>query len=563
MPVNSIAPRPLNVSSPLTPPTSADVPAAVSTFDTFSRRSGIAGTTERFNKRFINGILEQRSIAQCDSNAPLSMLCKLSKTQIETKVAKLDKKLKSPVSGAAVVDLFNRLKMKKLHHKTMSASTTLELLYTYARYRSEASTSSSSPAWSVETLQDADLGDFRVDSFFNNFKEWIQNEKPVTLKDQGINFQSTSNNKIEVLSDKEQFWPVLMQDLASAQDSVNINMFGLTGDAWGKEVFDLLIDKVRNGVKVRVLADSLGARMHWHFGHSNADFIEYLKENGVEIILTRDDNTYGNFHFDHRKFYVIDGKLAHNTGYTIEEHMRHIHFDQSTRIQGDMVAQLQASFFTSWLYFGGKVNNQEESTDFSSFYQRYFPENTATGDVTARLVTNIPHVQHRATETYYDSLKAATEKIGVINEFLSDNELMKIIKEKAKAGVEVEIIFPRVFEWEGYGLIAHEFFDKIKHLPNVKIYIYDGPENHGWLHTKGIVVDGSYVNFGSTNMDELAMYHNYEVNVEIDDPRVAAEVQEEVMDYAISHSTEYKNEPSIGRSIKTTVYRFLKKILEP
>ena len=257
----------------------------------------------------------------------------------------------------------------------------------------------------------------------------------------------------------------------------------------------------------------------------------------------------------------IDGKLAHNTGYTIEEHMRNIHFDMSMRVQGDMVNQMQANFFNSWLYFGGKLDAAK--ADFNQFKSEYFPKAGPVGNSTARLVTNIPYVQHRATETYYDAIKNAKTKVRVINEFLSDNELMDIIKQKAEEGVEVEIVYPRVCEWEAYKFVAFDFFDKINHLPNVNIYLYDGPENHGWLHTKGIIVDDEYVNFGSNNMDELALYHNYEQNIEMTDKAVAKEANEKIFDYAIQYSTPYDLKPTFWRSFKTFWYKLLKKVIEP
>ena len=185
------------------------------------------------------------------------------------------------------------------------------------------------------------------------------------------------------------------------------------------------------------------------------------------------------------------------------------------------------------------------------------------GDTKARLLINIPHVQHRATEVYYQAISKAKEKISIMNEFLSDNELMDIIEKKAKEGVEVEIVFPGVCEWEGYKFIAYDFFDRLKNYPNVKAYLYDGPKDTGWLHTKGILIDNHYVNFGSTNMDELSLYHNYEQNIETEDLEIAAAVQKEIFDYALRYSKEYNEESLWSRSIKTWFYKMFKRVIEP
>lgn len=474
------------------------------------------------------------------------------------------KRHSGPVTGELVVEKFNELKMRKLHGKSVEPKAVVELMVMFEKHQQSGADKSDGPRWAKEELFDPELGRYEISTFMDSFKKWVTENDPVSLGDLGVNFSETQNNSISVLSDKEDFWPVLMKDLESAEHSVNINVFGLMGDEWGKEVFDLLIDKANKGVKVRVMADSLGARMHWYFGHKNEDFIQHLRDSGIEVIITSDDKSGGNFHFDHRKFFVIDGKLAHNTGYTIEEHMRKIHFDMGMRIQGDMVNQMQASFFASWMHWGGKIEEAQSASGYDKFMTEYFPKiENDPGESAARLLLNIPRVQHRATESYYEAVSGAKEKISVINEFLSDNELMDRLYEKAEAGVEVELLFPRECEWEGYRFIAYEFFDKMKKFPNVKAYLYDGPQNTGWLHTKGIAIDGNYINFGSTNMDELSLYHNYEQNIETRDPQVVKEIQEKIFDYAIMNSTPYNEEPSWGRSLKTFFYKLFKKVIEP
>jgi len=100
-------------------------------------------------------------------------------------------------------------------------------------------------------------------------------------------------------------------------------------------------------------------------------------------------------------------------------------------------------------------------------------------------------------------------------------------------------------------------------MPNVKCYIYDGPQDTGWLHTKGIAIDGRYINFGSTNMDELSLYHNYEQNIETEDPEVVKQIEEKIFDYAKKYSKLYDEPESWGRTIKTFFYKLFKRVIEP
>ena len=97
-----------------------------------------------------------------------------------------------------------------------------------------------------------------------------------------------------------------------------------------------------------------------------------------------------------------------------------IHFDIGYRIEGDMVNQLQAHFFASYFYFDGTLSG--ESRDMASFWSLYFPEPKpqAAASTSAKLLSNIPWVQHRATEAYYQRVRQANSKVTLVNEFLSE-----------------------------------------------------------------------------------------------------------------------------------------------
>ena len=446
---------------------------------------------------------------------------------------------------------FNKVMMKKLHGRKPSPAEREELASILASYKQAmVAAPPETLACFEEELVDPEFGVIKLSNFLKSLEAWVSEGVPATKDDLGLNFVATRNNSIQTLSDKEQFWPALMQDLSSAKDSINIVIFGLMGDEWGKEVFELLSTKVREGVRVRILADALGARDHWYFKYANKDFLDEMRSHGLEIITTSSPEDEKGLHFDHRKFYIIDGKVAHNTGYTIEEHMRHVHFDMGFRIEGDMVRQMQAHFFASYFFFGGKLATAERS--FTPFMKRYFPQPSSVGDeVAAHLLVNIPWVQHRATEGYYARIAAAKKKVTVINEFMSESTFLRTLKDKIDEGIAVEIIYPRLSEWSVHRYDAFNFFESIKQRPNVKIHLYDGPKDTGWLHTKGIVIDDEYISFGSTNFDQLSLYHNYETNIETHDPRVVAAIQEKVIDYAIKYSKPYAMPNSLREKIRT------------
>jgi len=60
-------------------------------------------------------------------------------------------------------------------------------------------------------------------------------------------------------------------------------------------------------------------------------------------------------HFDHRKVVVIDGRVGYVGGPGIEDHYATGTHDLMLRLEGPIVAQLQALFLLSWHYQGGPL----------------------------------------------------------------------------------------------------------------------------------------------------------------------------------------------------------------
>ena len=73
-------------------------------------------------------------------------------------------------------------------------------------------------------------------------------------------------------------------------------------------------------------------------------------------------------HFDHRKVIVIDGRVAFVGGPGIEDHYADDRFhDVMLRLEGPVVAQVQAVFLLSWHFQGGPLPDTAAGLD------RFFP----------------------------------------------------------------------------------------------------------------------------------------------------------------------------------------------
>jgi len=191
----------------------------------------------------------------------------------------------------------------------------------------------------------------------------------------------------DLLIDGASFFPSLLRDIEAATSDVHILIFGFKAGEVGDEFRDLLVRKFGEGVGVRVITEAAFSQP----GLGSKAFYDSLVAGGVQVVANqgafldldgllqdrRIDWRFDDFgHFDHRKVVVIDGRVGYVGGPGIEDHYATGTHDLMLRLEGPIVAQLQALFLLSWHYQGGPLPATAVELD------RFFPAVAAatTGD---------------------------------------------------------------------------------------------------------------------------------------------------------------------------------------
>lgn len=443
---------------------------------------------------------------------------------------------------------YNDYRMSLMHKGALNRETrALKRAYRAASERFSNSTESCGepgPAYLYEELREGKSRAL-LGGFWSKLRAAYEKTFVPGRDDVALNFVETGSNRLTAMAGREEFWPALMADIRAAESSVSVHIFGFQADEWGWEFAMLLGHKARQGVKVHVLADRGGARMTALHKHASAEMFKYFDQVGVKYAFY--DASLNPFsgdkflHFDHRKYFIIDGKTSYTTGYTLEKHMRLEMFDLAVRAEGPVVGQMQASFFMNYFANGGSA----EDGDFSGFSRRYFPEQRAAGRMKAVVAQNIPWRQHRVTESYLSRISGARRSVHLINPYFTDDNIVKALMTAAANGAEVKVILPLKPEngLNSRNSMYHAWQLKKK---GVKVYLYEGPEKFGRLHGKGILVDDNFVSIGSCNMDAMALYHNFEQNIESEDAAFAAQAKADVFERAVSESVPYEPGNPVG-----------------
>ena len=318
-------------------------------------------------------------------------------------------------------------------------------------------------------------------------------------------------NATEVFTDGYSMLYSLMKEISKAKHHIHLQFYIFEDDPAGRLLRDVLIDKARQGVEVRLLYDDVGC---WKVPHA---FFDEMRGAGIEArsflkvrfpLFTSKVN-YRN----HRKIVVIDGRVAYTGGMNIAlRYMKGFPWgiwrDTHIKIKGKAVYGLQTAFLTDWYVV--------DRTLITS--SRYFPEVGIFGKALIQIVTSDPVGEWRdIMQGLLIAISSSRKYFYIQTPYLLPTEpILMALKTAALAGVDVRIMIPaRADTWITH-LGSLSYLDDIMRA-GVRIYLYQ----KGFLHSKLMVSDDTLSTVGSTNMDFRSFEHNFEVNAFMYDPASA------------------------------------------
>ncbi len=127
-------------------------------------------------------------------------------------------------------------------------------------------------------------------------------------------------NKVHVLRDATENYPAWLEAIRSARSRIHFESYIIHSDAVGQQFAEALAAKAREGVRVRLIYDWLGA-----LGAASYRFWKPLRHAGVEVRCfnpPRIDSPFGWLSRDHRKMLSVDSRIAFVTGLCVGNYLR-------------------------------------------------------------------------------------------------------------------------------------------------------------------------------------------------------------------------------------------------
>lgn len=346
----------------------------------------------------------------------------------------------------------------------------------------------------------------------------------------------------------------LMRDISRARHHIHLEFYIFEDDAVGRLVRDLLVDKARQGVEVRLLYDDVGS---WDVPNG---FYDRMRSEGIEVrgflkvrfpLFTSKVN-YRN----HRKVAVIDGRTGFIGGMNIaERYLKGLSFgawrDTHLRIEGPAVYGLQSNFLLDWFFV-------ENSLLTAS---KYYPASTLAGTALVQTVTSEPVGEWRAImQGLVLAITSAKRYFYIQTPYFMPNEpILSALQTAALAGVDVRLMIPARSDSRLTHLGSMSYLEDVLKA-GVKVFFYE----KGFLHSKMMVSDDMLSTVGSTNMDFRSFEHNFEINAFVYDEQTAWYIKERfLLDQRDSRPVRLKEwrERPFGEKFKESVVRLLSPLL--
>ena len=382
-----------------------------------------------------------------------------------------------PVSGALFYSLWGDTKMTRKQQKRMNASR--------ARFGKQMTPSPQA----IEKIKNMDRG---------------MAKQALYLEKNG-DAPAYENTSVKYYDMGAAMFRDMLMDLRNAKESIFLQYFIVDQGYMWDAILDILKQKAREGVDVRVIYDGMGCLINLPEGYEKT-----LRQWGIKTYIFNDVKFslhIGDYlmlnHRDHRKIAVIDSTIAYGGGINIaDEYINVIERfgvwkDTGFRLEGDAVWSLSCTFIETWEY----VSRTKDD------YQKYRPRYSVETDGLVQPYFDTPLDKNNLCENaYLNVINNAKDYVYIATPYLViDNEMLTALTLAASSGVDVRIIVPGIPDkWYVY-YVTQSYY---RHLieSGVKIYEY----TPGFIHAKMYVSDDMQAIVGGANTDFRSMYLNFE-----------------------------------------------------
>lgn len=306
----------------------------------------------------------------------------------------------------------------------------------------------------------------------------------------------------------DDMFPDMLRDMKSAKRSIYIEYFIIEPGQMWDAMLEVLEDKLRQGVDVRVMYDDLGSISSFNFSNARE-----LTQKGIPcvpfnpLLALKGTANYR----DHRKMLIVDNEIAYSGGINLSDRYINLEHpyghwkDTGFRLTGEGVHSFTHMFLTFWNAFALKKG--EAGTPMPALQDSNEAPRETDGYVLSYYDSPLEH-DATSNQLFIDLLSQSTDYAWFFTPYLMlGDDLMAAMLAAARRGVDVRIIMPGIPDKKLIFRMSRSFYQVLLN-GGVKIYEY----TPGFVHAKSFVSDDKVSTIGTVNLDYRSLFLHFENN---------------------------------------------------
>lgn len=317
-------------------------------------------------------------------------------------------------------------------------------------------------------------------------------------------------NRVVHLRNGPEAYAAMLDVIDNASRWVDFENYIIRDDSTGKRFGDRLTAAAGRGVEVRVLYDHFGSlgtrRSYWN--RLRRAGVTVLGFNRINLLLP-----LRSVRRDHCKFVGADGFRAVVGGLCIgDEWAGHPEDgiepwrDTAALIEGAAVPALMAGFAKRWRLSGGHLSDRSMSSELEP-----------RGEAVLRPINGVPG-RLRLFQAIQLLAANAAHRLWITDAYLlAPTPLYAGLLAAARDGVDVRLLLPGRTDIPAVQAFTRVGYRELLEA-GVRIWEWQGR----MLHAKTVLSDDVWFKVGSSNLNPSSLLSNYELDVLIESPEMAA-----------------------------------------
>ena len=332
----------------------------------------------------------------------------------------------------------------------------------------------------------------------------------------------TTNNDIEYYPLGEIAHKEMLKELKKAKDFIFIEYFIIEPGKMWDPMLEILKEKVKEGVDVRVMYDDLGC-----IATLKSSYPKELEKYGIKCVVFNKLSPLSGVimnNRDHRKILVIDGKVAFSGGINIaDEYINEkVKFgqwkDNGIKVVGNAVWSYTVMFLSIWNSF------RKTDKDFTK-YKVEFKDKTNKGYVAPYGETPLDD-EITGQNIYLNIINQANDYVYICTPYLIiDTDVINALTLAAKRGVDVRLVIPGIPDKKMVYALSESYVEPLV-KGGVKVYAY----TPGFVHAKVFAADDIVATVGTINLNYRSLYLHFECGLYMENVKCIKDIKKDLLD---------------------------------